>query len=64
METNRPRFMTIRQVAKAGPLSEYTLRSMASRGVLPCIYSGRKCLVNYDLLLDQLWNLSTEKEKG
>lgn len=54
---NQPRFMTIRQAAKVGPLTEYTLRLMARQGKLPCIYSGRKCLINYDMLITQLNHL-------
>lgn len=46
--------MTIRQVAHEGILSEYTLRLMEKQGKLPCIYSGRRCLINYPLLLEQL----------
>jgi hypothetical protein len=46
--------MTIRQVAATGVLSEYTLRLLAKQGRLPCIYSGRRCLINYDRLLEQL----------
>lgn len=49
-----PRMMTIRQVAHEGILTEYTLRLMEKQGKLPCIYSGRKCLINYPLLLEQL----------
>ena len=57
MPDSIPRFMTIRQTAAAGPLSEHHLRRLEKQGKLPCIYSGRKCLVNYDLLIDQLSNL-------
>lgn len=49
-----PRFLTIRQTAKEGPLSEYCLRLMEKQGNLPCVYSGRKCLVNFDRLIEQL----------
>ena len=49
-----PRFMTIRQTAKTGILSEYCLRLMEKQGKLPCIYSGNKCLINFDALLSQL----------
>ena len=46
--------MTIRQVAATGLLPEHALRIMEKQGRLPCIYSGRKCLVNYTRLLEQL----------
>ena len=54
------KFLSIRETAKAGPLSEYCLRLMLKRGQLPGIYSGVKFLVNYDLLLEQL-NSSCDK---
>ena len=52
-----PRMVTIRQAAKLGPLTEYTLRLMEKQGRLPCLYVGRKCLVNYDRLLEMLGGL-------
>ena len=54
-----PRFMTIREVASTGVLSEYALRLMEKRGELPCVYSGRKCLINYDRFIYQLSNLGS-----
>ena len=54
MSETIPRMLSIRQVAREGRLPEYTLRLMAKQGKLPCIYSGRKCLINYPLLLEQL----------
>lgn len=54
---NVPRFLTIRQAAKEGPLTEHALRLLEKQGKLPCIYSGRKCLINYDVFLAQLNNL-------
>lgn len=55
-----PRFMSIREVAKTGILSEYTLRLMEKQKQLPCLYSGRKCLVNFDRLVEQLNNPTPE----
>ena len=52
-----PRMLTIREEAKAGPLSEYTLRLMLKQGRLPGVYVGggaRKFLVNHDRLCDML----------
>lgn len=49
-----PRFMSIREVAKTGLLSEYTLRLMEKQKQLPCVYTGKKCLVNFDKLVEQL----------
>lgn len=49
-----PRFLSIRETAKAGPLSEYCLRLMQKRGELPGVYSGRKFLVNYNAFLEKI----------
>ena len=49
-----PRFMTIRQVAATGLLPENLLRAWEKNGRLPCIHSGKKCLINFDRLVEQL----------
>ncbi|MEE0801283.1 MAG: hypothetical protein U0L91_08410 [Gemmiger sp.] len=49
-----PKFLTIRETAKTGILSEHCLRLMEKRNELPCVYSGNRCLVNFDRLLEQL----------
>ena len=49
-----PRMRTIREVAATGLLSEYSLRLMEKQGKLPCIHVGKKCLINLDLLIQQL----------
>lgn len=54
MTIDVPRFMSIREIAKTGLLSEYNLRLMEKQKRLPCVYVGRKCLVNLELLVDQL----------
>lgn len=57
MTIDVPHFMSIREIAKTGILSEYTLRLMEKQKQLPCIYvgqSGKKCLVNFDRLVEQL----------
>ncbi|MBE7011317.1 MAG: hypothetical protein E7415_01430 [Ruminococcaceae bacterium] len=54
-------FLTIRETAKTGILSEYTLRLMQKQGKIPCIMCGNKCMVNYPLLLEQL---NTESKKA
>ena len=51
-----PRMRTIREIAATGMLSEYSLRLMEKQGKLPCIHVGRKCLINLDLLIQQLNN--------
>ena len=48
------KFPSIRGAAKRGPLSEYCLRLLLKQGKLPGVYSGKKFLVNYDRLLEQL----------
>ncbi|MFR5889226.1 MAG: hypothetical protein ACLUFK_12035 [Oscillospiraceae bacterium] len=49
--------VSIREAAKLGPLSEYTLRLLEKQKKLPCIYAGRKCIINYERLLEMLGGL-------
>lgn len=58
----KPNFMSIRAVAKTGLLSEYTLRRMIRENRIPCIFSGRKCLINYSLLVEQLNSLGRRSD--
>lgn len=51
---NRPMFMTIKEVSRTGLMREYTLRQMVKQGKVPCIYSGKRCLINYPRLLEML----------
>lgn len=60
-EKGIPRFLTIRQTAATNILPEACLRRMARDGTLPGLYSGRKFLVNFDLLIAQL---NSEGAKG
>lgn len=46
----RPRMMTIREIAATGLLPENALRTMIKSGTIPAIYSGRKAFINYDNL--------------
>ena len=48
------RFLTIRQVAATGILSEHHLRLLAKRGELPGAYAGNRFKVNYPLLIEKL----------
>lgn len=48
------KFPSIREAARRGPVSEYLLRLWLKQGKLPGVYSGKKFLVNYDRLLEQL----------
>lgn len=52
--TSNVKFLSVRETAKRGPLSEYCLRLMLKQNILPGVYSGKKFLVNYDRLLEQL----------
>ena len=63
MTTDRPNMMTIRQIAKTGLLSEHALRLMLKAGKLPAIYIGKKALINYDKLVDQLESLDVDVSK-
>lgn len=51
---DKEKFPSIREAARRGPLSEYCLRLMQKQGKLPGVYSGKKFLVNYAKLLEQL----------
>jgi hypothetical protein len=55
-----PTMLTIRQTAKTGILPEHCLRAMAKKGELPCVYSGTRCLVNYDRLCEMLNQLGSQ----
>lgn len=56
-------FLTIRQVANTGILTEHHLRLMAKRGELPGIYAGNRFKVNYPLLVEKLNQQSMETTK-
>lgn len=48
------KFMTIREVARLGILSESYLRRLEHMGKLPGFYSGVKKLVNVPMLMEQI----------
>ena len=48
------KFPSIREAARRGTLSEHCLRLMLAQGKLPGVYSGKKFLVNYGLLMEQI----------
>lgn len=54
-------FLTIKETAKTGILSEHALRVMQKTKKLPCIMVGTKCLINYPQLIEQL---NTESKKA
>ncbi len=49
--------MTVREVAATGILPENAIRVMLKDGRISAIYIGRKALINYDALCDQLEEL-------
>ena len=59
MSENIPKFLTIRETAKTGILSEHHLRIMEKQGRLPWVRVGNRFKVNLDLLVDQLNQEST-----
>lgn len=54
VEQSVPKFMTIRETAATGILSEHHLRLMVKRNELPGIYAGTRFKVNYPLLVEKL----------
>lgn len=56
--TTTTRFLSIRQTAKLGILSEHQLRLWQKQGKLPGVYSGVKFLVNVPQLEQQLEDMS------
>lgn len=48
--TERPRMMTVREIAATGLLPENALRTMLRAGTIPAVYSGKKAYINYDNL--------------
>ena len=49
-----PVLMTVPEVAATGLMSEYFLRSLIKQGVVPCVQSGRKYLINYEMFCAML----------
>jgi len=52
--------MTIREIAKTGLMTEHALRILLKAGKLPAIYIGKKALVNYDKLCEELQALKAD----
>ena len=51
---NYNNYLTIRQTAKRGIITEYQLRKMFRAGELPGFYSGKTYKVNVPMLIDKL----------
>ncbi len=52
--TENNRFLTIREVARTGILSEHHLRLLEKEKKLPGVFAGNRFKVNYPLLVEQL----------
>lgn len=48
------KYLTIRQTAERGIITEYQLRKMLRAGELPGFYSGKTYKVNVPMLIDKL----------
>ena len=48
------KFLTIREVANTGLLSELTLRRRVAEKSIPFIHTGNRVLINYPKLLEEL----------
>ena len=48
------KFLTIREVARTGLISEYRLRLRVAAKTVPFIYTGNRVLINYPRLVEQL----------
>ncbi len=60
MTDGKPRMMTVREIARTGLMSEHALRLLLKAGKLPAIFIGKKALINYDRLCEQLQSLRTD----
>ena len=58
MENKKPTMLTIREIARTGLLPEHALRLLLKSGKLPVIYVGKKALINFDRLCEQLATLT------
>lgn len=60
MTEGKPHMMTVREIARTGLMSEHALRLLLKAGKLPAIFIGRKALINYDSLCEQLQSLRAD----
>jgi len=62
MENNAiPRLMSVKEMAKTGIMPENAIRVLLKQGKLPAIYSGKKAIINFDLMCEQFRNLKPSK---
>lgn len=59
----QPIFLSIRQTAATHILPEFRLRTMCAEGKLPGFYAGKKFMVNFQALCEQLDGLGREVGK-
>mgnify|MGYP001446168634 FL=1 len=59
----QPTMLTVREIAGTGLMSEHTLRMMLKAGKLPAIFIGKKALINYDKLCEELQALEANVSK-
>ena len=59
----QPTMMTIREIAGTGLMYEHALRMMLKAGKLPAIFIGKKALINYDKLCEELQALEANVAK-
>lgn len=59
----QPTMMTVREIAGTGLMSEHALRMMLKAGKLPAIFIGKKALINYDKLCEELQALEANVSK-
>lgn len=59
MDNNQkiPTMMTVREVAATGLLPESAIRRLLREKKIAAVYSGKKALINFDILCNQLANL-------
>lgn len=54
MAEKNKKFLTVREVAATGILTEYAIRLLLKQKKIPAIYINRKALINYPMLLESL----------
>lgn len=59
----QPTMMTVREIAGTGLMSEHALRMMLKARKLPAIFIGKKALINYDKLCEELQALEANVSK-
>ena len=58
-----PKFLTIRQTAATGLMTEHRLRILVAQGLCPGIRTGNRFMVNVTALAEQL-DAESRRQKG